>query len=481
MRLRILFAIPLLVALLCAQAAAQPAAKDDDDSLNQAREAFDQGQGLFEQQKFDEAATSFIKAYEARQFAAFLYNAALSYEKARNYEKAIEEYKRYLAEATGIDEGEKKEIEQRIAVFEAELQRRATQPAGDAGPTGEPSEDVKNLTEAKIRGLVVVESRPQGAYIYLDDKKGEALGRTPWNGTLEGEHTVFLESAGYKPVEQKISAAPDKMVNLVVVLAEEDYLGWIDIRANVPGANIYIDDKVAVFRRTPYSGNIKPGKHKIWVTKEGYDEYATEIEIIPGQTHEVRAELKGGEVGYINVRGREVEKIKLFVDGEKVCEGPCRWPVAEGPHTIKITRAGYKTYTHAIDVRQKTEVTVRPNLAKNPSRADAIWAYVFAAAFTGGGIYLGVRANGIEDDIKADIEAGMPPPDPEDPRFFRGKLFAIGADAAYTLGLATAAAAVYYTFRDKGRPSSATTDVSSIAINPQVSPDYAGVGMEVRW
>jgi len=477
MKLRILLVISLVLAAWSAPAAA-------DESLNSAREAFDQGQTLFEQQKFDEAAAAFLKAYEARSFAAFLYNAALAFEKGRDYEQAVAHYKRYLAEQPNVAAAEKKDIEQRIGVFEAEIQRRAAQPPpeGDAGPpSDEPSEDVKNLAAVKIRGLVVIESVPQGAHIYIDDKKGEPLGRTPWNGTLEGEHSVFLEAPGYKPVEHKITAASDRMVNLVVGLAEEDYLGWIDIRANVPGANIYIDDKVAVFRRTPYSGNIKPGKHKIWVTKEGYDEFVTEIEIIPGETHEVRAELTGGEVGYINVRGREVEKIQLYVDGEKVCDGPCRWPVAEGAHTVKISRSGYKSYSRTVDVRQKTETTIRPDLAAKPSRADAIWAYVFATAFTGGGIYLGMRANDLEDEIAADIAAGNPPPDQEDSRFFRGKLFSIGADAAYTLGAATFMAAIYYTFRDKGRPSTATTDVSSIAITPTITPDYAGFGAEVRW
>lgn len=478
MRLRILVAFSLVLAVSAPAAA--------DESLNRAREAFDQGQSLFEQQKFDEAAESFMAAYEARKFAAFLYNAALSYEKGQNWEKAVELYKRYLTEQPNVGDQERKDIEERIRVFEEEIKRKETAPPpeqtdGGPPPEQEPSEDVKNLAEAKIRGLVVIESRPQGAYIYLDDKKGEPMGRTPWNGTLDGEHTIFIEAQGYKPRERKISAVADKVVIMDFTLAEEDYLGWIDIRANVPDANIYIDDKVAVFRKTPYSGNIKPGKHKIWITKEGYNEYETEIEIIPGETHEIKAELAGGEVGYINVRGRDVENIKLFVDGKKVCDGPCRWPVAEGAHTVKITRSGYKSFSRAIDVRQKTETTLRPDLAKKPSRADAIWAYVFAAAFTGGGIYLGMQASSIEDDIKADIDTGAPPPDQEDPRFFRGKLYAIGADAAYTLGAATFLAAIYYTFRDKGRPSTASTDVSSIAITPQASPDYAGIGMEVRW
>lgn len=477
MKLRKLIGLCAAVVVLSASSAFA-----QDESLNRARELFEKAQGLYAEKKYQEAAETFIAAYEARPFPAFLYNAAIAFEGIPDYEKAILYHRRYLEEAP--EDKDRAEIEKRIKVFEAELDRLRSQPppAGDAGPVEiAPSEEVQNLGAAKIRGLVIIESKPQGAYIYLDSKKKEPLGRTPWNGTLEGEHTVFIESQGYKPEERKISAVEDRILVMYFSLAEEDYLGWIDIRANVPGASIYIDDKVAVFRRTPYSGNIKPGKHKIWVTKEGYDEYYTEIEIIPGQTHEVVAELSGSEVGYVNIRGRDVEKVRVYVDGQKVCDGPCRHPVAEGSHKITIKRSGYKSYSRTVNVSPKTETTIRPQLAKNPSRADAVWAYVFAAAFTGGGIYLGLKAQSIEDEIADDITNGMPPPDPDDPRFFRGKLFAIGADAAYTVGAATFLVAVYYTFRDKGRPSTATTDVSSIAITPVVTPDYAGMGMEVRW
>jgi tetratricopeptide (TPR) repeat protein len=476
--------IALLSSLAFVVWAAWTAPASADETLNRAREAFDKGQTLFEQDKFEDAAQSFVAAYEARAFAAFLYNAALSYEKARNWEQAVANYRRYLTEQPNVGADERKQIEERIRVLEAEIARVAATPPpeGDAGvATAEPSEEVKNLSEAGIRGLVVIESRPQGAYIYLDDKKGEPLGRTPWNGTLDGEHTIFIEARGYKPRERKISAVKDKVVIMDFTLAEEDYLGWIDIRANVPGAEIFLDDKVAVFRRTPYSGNIKPGKHKIWITKEGYDEFYQEIEIVPGETHEIKADLSGGEVGYVNIRGRDVENIRVYIDGKKVCDGPCRWPVAQGPHKVSIQKSGHKSYSRTIDVKQKTEITIRPSLAPEPSRADAIWAYAFAAAFTGGGIYLGIQAGNIKDDIQADIDSGNPPPDQEDPRFFKGKLFAISADAAYTLGAATFLAAVYYTFREKGRPSTATTDISSIAITPEVTPDYAGLGLEVRW
>ena len=45
----------------------------------------------------------------------------------------------------------------------------------------------------------------------------------------------------------------------------------------------------------------------------------------------------------------------------------------------------------------------------------------------------------------------------------------------------TALTAVYYTFRDKGAPSTALIDVRALALQPQIGPGYAGLGMEVQW
>ena len=41
--------------------------------------------------------------------------------------------------------------------------------------------------------------------------------------------------------------------------------------------------------------------------------------------------------------------------------------------------------------------------------------------------------------------------------------------------------AIYYTFREKGAPSTGQIDVRAIALEPQFAPGYAGLGMEMHW
>ena len=101
--------------------------------------------------------------------------------------------------------------------------------------------------------------------------------------------------------------------------------------------------------------------------------------------------------------------------------------------------------------------------------------------FGGGGIYLGTQAKNLKSELQDDIGAGMPPIDNNDPRFLRGKIYSIAADGCFAIAGVTLLTAVYYTFRDKGPPSRASIDVHTLALQPQIGPTYAGLGMEARW
>jgi hypothetical protein len=329
----------------------------------------------------------------------------------------------------------------------------------------------------------VIESEPSNAAIYLDDKRKGLFATTPWSGTLEGEHKVIIEKRGFTVIEKVIAADPTKLFVFAAGMSQQSFLGWIEISSNVPGADIFIDDKAAgAVGRTPLSQNIKPGKHTFWVSAEGYDEYRQELEIIPNETHAVKATLKGSPVGKLNVTGLGIEDATIVVDGKQLCErGPCLKGVQQGEHTITVTRPGYKTYSKRIVIQAKTETQLRVTLAPTPGRGDAIIAGVLALGFGGGGVFLGLQAKKLKDDLRKEIDAGVLPPDSNDPRFTRGKIFAIAADATFAIAGITALTAIYYTFREKGAPSTGLIDVRALALRPEIGPGYAGLGVGVSW
>jgi hypothetical protein len=475
MNSRVLLAICLAIAAL----AGPVALADEADALKKAQASFDQAQTDYLQGKYDEAAKEFQDAYAARPFPQFLYNVGAAFHMkgkkssdVEAYTKAVEFYKKYLSEEPSA--ADKPKVEKAIGVLEAEIKRLKEAPAagtgsgsgsGSAAPQAA-SQEIQSLGDVKVRGLVVIESEPQNASIYLDDRKKGEIAKTPWSGSLEGEHHVIVEKRGHMVAEKTFTADPSKLLVLTFVMAQQSDRGWVEITSNVPGADIYIDDKsVGAVGKTPLSQNIKPGKHTFWISAEGYDEYKEELDVVAGETHAVKAQLRGNPVGKLEVRGAGIEDSRIYVDGKLLCErGPCLRSVPEGDHSVTVSRDGYKSYTRRITIQAKATISVKVSLAPTPSRSDAVVAYIIAAGFAGGGAYLGLKAKSYKSDLADEIAAGMPPPDPEDPRLWKGKAFAIGADAAFALAGVTALTAIYYTFRDKGPPSTALIDVSAMSL-----------------
>ena len=287
-------------AIVCAlggAVAAQPA-----DALKKAQAAFDTAQIDYLQGKYDEAAQGFQDAFAARPFPQFLYNVGAAYHMkgkklndAAAYQKAVDFYKQYITQDPQA--ADKAKVEKSIGVLEAEIKRIGSAPPDPAKPPVV-SAEVQSLGDVKPRGLIVVESEPGNATIYLDDKKKGPFATTPWSGSIDGEHKIIIEKRGYKISESTLSADPSKLLVLRAVMSEEGYLGWVDITSNVPGAEIYMDDKsVGAIAKTPLSQNFKPGKHTFFITAEGYDEYKQDVEVLPGQTYTVKAELRGAPVG----------------------------------------------------------------------------------------------------------------------------------------------------------------------------------------
>src|SRR5439155_23681282 len=172
--------------------------------------------------------------------------------------------------------------------------------------------------------------------------------------------------------------------------------------------------------------SISPGKHTFWVMAEGYDEYQETVDIAAGQNYTIKATLKGSPVGKIDVTGIGIEDATIYVDGKVLCErGPCVKSQPEGDHKIVVTRPDYKTYAKTVVVQAHSTTTVKVGFQKEPGRGDAVAAYVVTAIFLGGGIYCGVQANSLHDDLQKAITAGNPPPDSNDPRILKGKIYSI--------------------------------------------------------
>ncbi|HEV3031547.1 MAG TPA: tetratricopeptide repeat protein, partial [Polyangia bacterium] len=193
-----------------AAARAEEAAPDKD--LKLAKESFEAAQTAFVREEYEEAADKFLNAFEHKPFPAFLFNAAVAFEKAKRLDQAKEYFERYLAIDPGANDAA--QVKARIDALTKVLSppvapppppsappvagapppaagaapgtppapgapsaSGAPPPAGAVPPAGAPASPVAPpaveppaLPVFLTKGLVVIDSKPQGATIYLNDK-----------------------------------------------------------------------------------------------------------------------------------------------------------------------------------------------------------------------------------------------------------------------------------------------------------------------
>ena len=497
-------------------AVAAPAADEStpDKALTAAKESFEAAQNLFVRGEYAAAAEKFLSAYEHKPYPAFLFNVAVSFEKSKQLEKAKQYFERYLEKDPNASDAA--QVKLRLEVITQLLAPPAAPPpppppppppaGADGGaapapggpdggaPTVTPSvpppapspppaaiAPMPVLTEIETKGLVVIDSKPQGATIYLNDKRTGAFGKTPWQGSLESKPVrLILESKGWKPEERSISPRSDKLIDVYIALSEEHYLGWVEIASNVPGADVYIDRKeIGALGRTPFTGHLKPGKHTIFVERFGFDPVQREIDIQPGTATQHNFDLQPAAKGWVAISGRGTSGGRLIIDEKFACQTPCRAEVAPGKHEILVENRGKEDYEAEVDVPRGVETTIEVQMSTRPPRTRAISTAIVAAVILGGGAYVGYLSQQNRDGINADIAAGKLV-DNSDPRFLRGKIEAIGADVLYGLGAIVAVTAVFGFFAH-GPDSTAVMDSKKISLTPTLDRDGGGLSLWGRF
>ena len=210
------------VALLGVALAAGRAVAADDDApdadLKLAKKSFEAAQTAFVREEYEKAADLFLNAFEHKPYPAFQFNAAVAFEKAKRFDQAKEYFERYLTQDAGASDAA--QVRARIDALAKILApppppSPAIEPAvpGTSAPPGTPGASATPgtappaagpepvaLPSFDTKGLVVIDSKPQGATIYLNDKKSGPFGQTPWHGSLDPKPVrLILESKGFKP------------------------------------------------------------------------------------------------------------------------------------------------------------------------------------------------------------------------------------------------------------------------------------------
>ena len=451
-----------------------------DGATQDAKRHFDIGQALYMQGKFQPAAERFEKAFAAKPFPAFLFNAAVCLEKSKDFVKALKLYEQFLT--LDPHSNDRSLVKKRIKAIRSHLNpptpttRSSSQPA---------TPELPSLPPIETKGVVVIESSPEGAAIYLDAKEKGIFTRTPYTGSLPpGQHTIILEIKEFKRVQKTITVQRDVLSYLYFSLSRERNLGWIEVKGNIPGASLYLDKReFGAVGRTPYSGHLRPGKRKLIIDRPGYEPVIQEIEVVAGKTHVLNFTLHKVQHGWLKVTGRTTRGAKVLVDGKPFdcgSEFPCRGKITKGKHLVTVAKEDFKDYSTEVVVASAHEVQVAVRLNPKPSRIKAYVSLGVAVAFLAGGITTGIISNNRHSAISDDMAAGKMV-DSQDARLTEGKVFAVVANAAFALSGVAAALGVYYLFRKEGAESYGEANGHKIAITPIIGPNVAGFGGQLRF
>ncbi|MCC7542279.1 MAG: PEGA domain-containing protein [Deltaproteobacteria bacterium] len=419
--------------------AQQPATGGGDPRLESARREMERGQELFLQQRYADAAQAFISAYAQMPFAAFLFNAGVAFERHGDTAQAIDYFRRYIAAEPNA--GDRAEVEARIA--------RLT-PGAPTPPSQTPDQ-----AQQAMKSLLTVRTDPEGARVTLRQGSNVvATGPTPFAQTLDaGDYSLTVEHPDYRTATERVSIRPGRVYVVIMNLSQGEFLGYLRVVTDIPGASVYIDDREqGEVGRTPYANSVSTGRHRIIIERPGYRPITREIEVGVGEDVTLRVDLTRVDQGRLRVVGN-IRGARVYVDDRPWGRVPYEGDVPAGPARVRVEADGYKTWEGMLQFQRGQVIPIRVTMQPSPGRGSAWVTASLSVLFFGGGIVTGIMSSSRFDELETLRNDGLL--DSNDSRIDVGQILALVADGCFIVGTLLAGLATYYFLRNPGEESSA--------------------------
>ena len=214
------------------------------------------GVALLEEGKLDEALKMFEEAYRLDPVPLLLGHMAKVYEKKGDALKARELYERWVASETDPKRQEK---------AKARLQELL----------------------GRMFGKLTINASPIGALVKVDDMEVES--GVPIY-LLRGTHKVEVTLRNHSPERRTVQVIAGTNTELTIEL--KPLLGKIEVRGQPEGAVVSVNGTDA--RRLPLDKpfEVSPGLHVVEVTAEGFEKMQKTVQVGPGETISIVANLK---------------------------------------------------------------------------------------------------------------------------------------------------------------------------------------------
>ncbi|MFH0900094.1 MAG: PEGA domain-containing protein [Pseudomonadota bacterium] len=253
------------------------------------------------------------------------------------------------------------------------------------------------------RYAVKIDSSPQQATIYLDDKLYGIVGYTPYATKLaKGEYRLIVELPGYKAVERQI-AVNRGSGDFFVLLEREVRPGTVDVQAaadpNIVGAEIFLDGQS--IGTAPLAAETPIGRHLVEVKRSGFTEHSQWVTVREGERVTLAPVLRAIVVeqpkGSLLVEA-DVADAEVFVDGKRQ------------PDTTPALVDGLDDGIHVVEVRKPPTVPWKQTVyVKGGQRAKVVATLATTIQqVTGGNIKVVCDVEGAEVWLDGELKGKTP-------------------------------------------------------------------------
>lgn len=198
---------------------------------------------------------------------------------------------------------------------------------------------------------------------------------------VPGAYNIVIEHEDYLPYSEPKKIEPGVLDTMIALSKMTSKYGVIRIGGVPADAKIYLDDKqidlstVAKDNQNIVLKKVPVKKYSLKVSKGGYDDFTSEVDVLPGKEQFIAASLESATVKvslisqpYARVYVGNEEKANIPSDGKVMISLPA------GRHSIRVLKDGYQEWKKEMTLSLAGGSVIEvANLIPIPNSEDADW------------------------------------------------------------------------------------------------------------
>jgi hypothetical protein len=344
----------------------------------------------------------------------------------------------------------------------------------DSGITGarrrEVERNVKSLSEARTTFLEVTVSNGP-ASVYLENENVLFCTAAPScnKPLISDTFKVIAERPGFERWTGNVTVTTGQTTKLAITLVEKPSL--LSVRVTPPGARVVVDG-------APHTAGapVPAGTRTVVVTLERHAEVRREVIAREGKPLDLEVVL----TPLLPIEVKPAQAV-LTLDDQPIAVVDGGLPVPPGPRVLIARAQGYQDRRIEIPAERPADYKIEVELVRvplaivrsdspffTPRRKLALASGGVAVLAVTGGVFLGLKANSLDDDALAlcPIPSACATPDKANDLNDRARSRALQANIAYGVAAASAGAAVLWWIT--GAPKSSESREPRVAIRPRL-------------